>query len=99
MRDESAWESNREKEVREEREREERERLRGVVRKMCETHDGQYFLRWLAHGAGVFDEVYPADHAAAAWREGQRSVGLQIVRLCAAVGRSAVLFEEDEGDG
>lgn len=71
-------------------------RLEGVVRKLANTPDGQYFLRWLVQGTGVFRADYPADHVRAAFDAGQRAVGLSIVTLCAAVGAGNIIINNDE---
>ena len=66
-----------------------RAKLEGVVRKLANTPDGQYFLRWLVRGTGVF-------HVRAAFDAGQRAVGLSIVTLCAAVGAGNIIINNDE---
>ncbi len=71
-------------------------RLKGVVRTLAKTPDGQYFLRWLVQGTGVFRADYPADHVRAAFDAGQRAVGLSIVTLCAAVGVGNIIINNDE---
>lgn len=73
-----------------------RARLEGVVRTLATTPDGQYFLRWLVRGTGVFRSDYPADHVRAAFDAGQRAVGLSIVTLCAAVGVGNIIINNDE---
>lgn len=73
-----------------------RAKLEGVVRKLAKTPDGQYFLRWLVRGTGVFQANYPADHVRAAFDAGQRAVGLSIVTLCAAVGAGNIIINNDE---
>ena len=73
-----------------------RAKLEGVVRKLANTPDGQYFLRWLVQGTGVFRADYPADHVRAAFDAGQRAVGLSIVTLCAAAGAGNIIINNDE---
>lgn len=61
-------------------------KLENAVRKLAAEPDGQYFLRWLVQGTGVFISSFPKDHAHAAFSEGQRRVGLTVLQLCVAVG-------------
>lgn len=72
------------------------ERLRGVVRKLARDPDGQYFLRWLVRGTGVFEVRVPASLADASYDAGQRTVGLSVLTLCASVGAGDILVNDKE---
>lgn len=72
------------------------ERLRGVVRKLARDPDGQYFLRWLVRGTGVFDVHAPVSLADASYDAGQRTVGMAVLTLCAAVGAGDILVNDEE---
>ena len=71
-------------------------KLEGVVARLAREPDGQYFLRWLVQGSGVFRATFPMTHAAAAFDAGQRKVGMAILELCAAVGAGNILINNDE---
>ena len=71
-------------------------KLKGVVESLGKSPDGIYFLRWLIHGTGVLKAGFPADHARAAFTEGQRSVGLPVLQLCTAANLSDVVLHEKE---
>ncbi|MDE7371601.1 MAG: hypothetical protein K2N07_07665, partial [Desulfovibrio sp.] len=70
-------------------------RLEDAVRRLAESADGRFFLRWLIHGAGVFRAVYPQSHAEAAFQEGRRTVGLSVMQLCVNVGAGDILLDNE----
>lgn len=71
-------------------------KLEGVVARLAREPDGQYFLRWLVQGSGVFRATFPWSHAEAAFEAGQRRVGMTVLELCAAVGAGNILINNDE---
>lgn len=72
-------------------------KLTSAVRKLADDSDGQYFLRWLVQGAGVFAAGFPSGHAQAAFTEGQRRVGLAVLQLCVAADVGAILLTKEIG--
>ena len=74
-------------------------RLCGVVKTLSGTKDGRLFLRWLMDECGVFRSEYPAEDRHTVWNEGRRSVGVQILELCAAVHAVDTLFEKEASHG
>lgn len=86
--DPAMWETSREKEKREAREALERARLLGVVEALGKSRDGVHFLRWLLEdlcGAFAAPAVAFAPEGLL-YREGRRSVGMQIFSLCRDAG-------------
>ena len=70
-------------------------KLEGVVARLAREPDGQYFLRWLVQGSGVFRANFPMTHAEAAFEAGQRRVGMTVLELCAAVGAGNILINNE----
>lgn len=71
-------------------------KLEAAVAELSRNSNGQYFLRWLVQGSGVFRAGFPMSHAEAAFDAGQRKVGMAILELCAAVGAGNILINNDE---
>ena len=72
--------------------REQERKLCGVLRHLCETDDGQCFLRWLMDETGAFRQEFPADDRVAMWNAGRRAFGMQVLELCAASGVADTLL-------
>lgn len=70
-------------------------KLTSAARKLADDPDGQYFLRWLVQGAGVFAAGFPSGHAQAAFTEGQRRVGLAVLQLCVAADVGTILLTKE----
>ena len=80
---------------RQQREQELRLKLEGVVQKLMETKDGQVFLRWIMSECSVFLQEFPRDDKMSVWNAGRRAFGLQILELCAAVGKADMLLAKE----
>lgn len=97
--DPAKWETSREKEAREAREKLERARLVGVVEALGRSKDGTNFLRWLCEDVcGCFAPAAALACEALLYREGRRSVGMQLFTLCreAGVAGHVCAVEEDK---
>ncbi len=81
---------------RKDRRKERLARLSGVVETLSQTNDGRFFLRWIMSECGVFEQAFPRDERLAVWNAGRRSVGLQMLEVCAAAGCAAMLLENKE---
>lgn len=87
------------------REDERRRTAREFDRQACEalaaiasTRDGMVFLRWCIGQSGLLVSAYPLDHAQAAYREGKRSLGAQLIAMAAQAGKlPEILKEQDNG--
>ena len=66
--------------------KDERTRLAGVVEGLARTDSGLLFLAWIMQAAGTLAADWPQDAAAMAYREGARTVGLQLLSLCREAG-------------
>ena len=65
---------------------------------LAATDDGLRFIRWLIGQSDMLISAYPSDHAQAAYREGKRSVGAQLLALAARAGvLPEILKEESHG--
>ena len=85
--DPAMWETSREKEKREAREALERARLLGVVEALGKSRDGVHFLQWLLEDVcGCFGPAVALAPEGLLYREGRRSVGMQIFALCRDAG-------------
>ena len=99
MSDPAMWETSREKEAREAREKLERARLVGVVEALGRSKDGVSFLRWLCEDVcGSFGPAVALAPEGLLYREGRRSVGMQIFALCreAGIAGAVCAVEEDK---
>jgi len=98
--EEEDWETTREREEREAREREAELQLTGVIERLAQDRDGRKFLRWIMESTEAFRPNYCVEsYPLSAFKEGQRSFGLQVLGLCAKAGCAGVLFEEEVADG
>ena len=70
-------------------------KLEGVVQKLSSTRDGVVFLRWIMSECSVFLQEYPVDDKLAVWNAGRRAFALQILNLCAAVGKADILLAKE----
>ena len=70
-------------------------KLEGVVQKLATTHDGVVFLRWIMSECSVFLQEYPRDDKLSVWNAGRRAFALQILDLCAAVGKADMLLAKE----
>lgn len=59
------------------------------------TPDGMLFLRWLIDHSQILKTAYPGDHAQAAYREGQRAIGAQLIALARKAGVLPKILEEE----
>ena len=50
------------------------------------TPEGLLFMRWLIDQSQILKSAYPGDHAQAAYREGQRAIGAQLIALARKAG-------------
>lgn len=73
--------------------RQERQQLCAALRELVRHEEGLFFLRWLCQMSGIFQAVYPQSHAEAAFREGRRSVGLEVLRLAQEDGIAANILK------
>ena len=71
-------------------------RLDEAVRALAASPDGALVLRWIMDECGVVRAACPTDARLMLWQEGRRSVGMQILERCAAVGQAAMLFQKEE---
>ena len=92
------WETSREKEEREAKEKLDRARLVGVVEALGKSKDGTFFLKWVCEElAGCFSPAVALAAEGLLYREGRRSVGMQIFSLCREAGiAGAVCAVEDK---
>lgn len=82
MRDPATWETSREEDRRKEREALERAKLVGVMEALGKSRDGVYFLRWLLEDVcGCFAPAGALAPEGLLYREGRRSVGMQVFSL------------------
>lgn len=85
--DPAMWETSREEEARKAREALERARLLGVVEALGKSRDGVHFLRWVLEDlCGAFAPAVALAPEGLLYREGRRSVGMQIFGLCRDAG-------------
>jgi hypothetical protein len=81
------WETSREEERRKEREALERAKLVGVMEALGKSKDGTFFLRWLCEDVcGCFAPAHALAAEGLLYREGRRSVGMQIFSLVREAG-------------
>ena len=93
------WEGTEQAEALKKRRREHRlfqERMAAVVRRLGETGDGIAFLRFLLEESGLLKAQFPEGHAEAAWREGRRSLGLQVLLMARQAGIIDKLLQEEK---
>lgn len=84
------WETTRERDARREREALERARLVGVVEALGKSRDGVYLLRWLCEDVcGCFAPAGALAPEGLLYREGRRSVGMQVFSLVREAGVAA----------
>ncbi len=67
------------------------EKLLNGVKESLKSPDGRYFLRWLVDSSGLLSASYPQEHALAAYREVQRSVGAAVFALLVKAGATNIL--------
>lgn len=73
-------------------------RLCNIIVSIASTPDGLFFMRWLIGQSQILMAAYPADHAQAAYREGRRSTGAQLIALARKAGvLPEILKEESNG--
>lgn len=99
--DPAMWETSREKEQREAREKLERARLVGVVEALGRSKDGTNFLRWICEDVcGCFAPAGALACEGLLYREGRRSVGMQLFALCreAGVAGQVCAMEDNQED-
>ena len=85
--DPAMWETSREAERRKEREALERARLVGVVEALGKSKDGCFLLRWLLEDVcGCFAPASALAAEGLLYREGRRSVGMQVFSLVREAG-------------
>lgn len=97
MRDPAMWETSREEERRKEREALERARLVGVVEALGQSKDGMFFLRWLCEDVcGCFAPASALAPEGLLYREGRRSVGMQVFSLVREAGVVADVCAPDK---
>lgn len=97
MRDPAMWETSREEDRRKEREALERARLVGVVEALGKSKDGTFFLRWLLEEqCGCFAHSPALAPEGLLYREGRRSVGMQVFSLVREAGVVADVCAPDK---
>lgn len=62
---------------------------------IASTPDGLLFLRWLVDQSQILKSAYPGDIAQAAFREGQRHIGAQLIALARKAGVLPEILKED----
>ena len=83
---------------REQAQRQLEQSVRVTLSKLAASHDGRAFVRWIVDQCMLLHSSYPHDHAQAAWTEGKRFVGAEILRQAQAAGvLAAFLMEENNG--
>lgn len=70
-------------------------RFCNAIVSLASTSDGLLFLRWLIGQSQILMAAYPADHAQAAYREGRRSMGAQLIALARKAGVLPEILKED----
>ena len=97
MRDPAMWETSREEERRKEREALERAKLVGVMEALGKSKDGTFFLRWLLDDVcGCFAPAGALAPEGLLYREGRRSVGMQVFSLVREAGVVAEVCAPDK---
>ena len=95
--DPAMWETTREQEKRKEREALERAKLVGVMEALGKSKDGKFFLRWLLEDVcGCFAPASALAPEGLLYREGRRSVGMQVFSLVRDAGVVAEVCAPDK---
>lgn len=97
MRDPAMWETSREEERRKEREALERAKLVGVMEALGKSRDGVFFLHWLLEDVcSCFAPAGALAPEGLLYREGRRSVGMQVFSLVREAGVVAEVCAPDK---
>lgn len=79
-----------------ERARQERVALVEAMGNLMQTAEGRYVVRWILHTSGAFVAAYCSTLSMAQYREGRRSVGMEILKLCQESGTAEQLIQQHE---
>lgn len=74
-------------------------RLCNALAALAATPDGLAFLRWCIDMSGILKALYPGDHAQAAYHEGQRSMGAQLIALARKAEVLPEILKEENPNG
>lgn len=69
-------------------------RICNTIVKLASSPDGLVFMRWFIGQSEILLSKYPADHAQAAYREGRRCLGAQLIALAAQAGVLPQILKE-----
>lgn len=71
------------------------DRVKTVGRLLCSDHGARELLRWLVQQSGICQSSYVDNASLAAYREGKRAIGAEIMALAQEAGVIGSLLEKE----
>lgn len=89
-------ESLQEMEAQKERADMERRALVEAMGAIMQTPSGQHIVRWIVQTSGAFVAAYCSTLSMAQYREGRRSLGMDVLKLCQDSGTADKLLQSED---
>lgn len=89
-------ESLQEMEAQKERADIERKALVDAMGALMQTPEGRHVVRWIVQTSGAFVAAYCSTLSMAQYREGRRSMGMDVLKLCQDSGTADKLLQQSE---